>query len=188
VTVHSPNLPDLTIIDLPGIARVPVGGQPEDIEHQTTNLICEHVKGDLTVNLCVVPVGVDFATAAAINIAQQHDPDGCRTMGVVTKIDLIERGGNIFSRLRKGEEMLKLGFIPVRNRTAEELKENVDMSNIREKEKAFFRSHADLSHLQEDRRGIDALVTQLVSVQAEIIKASFPKMKSQVSFISLIPI
>ena len=178
--VFSSKLPDLTITDLPGIARVAVGDQPADIEAQTTALIEAHVKGALTVNLCVVPVGTDFATAAAINIARAHDPAGARSMGVVTKADLSERGVDLLGRLRKGEEMLKLGFIPVRNRTAEELKNNASLDAVRAAEARFFDSHADLSQLDAGRRGVDALVQQLVRVQADCIRTSFPKLKAQV--------
>ena len=178
--VRSGDLPDLTIVDLPGIVRVSVGDQDDDIESQMIELINDHVKGDFTVNMCVVPVGVDAATAGAIKIARKHDPAGARTMGVMTKIDLVERGIDIIERLNRGEEMLKLGFIPVRNRTPKELKDKCSLETVRANEKRFFSEHSELRKLGEDRRGIDALVQQLVRVQADCIKTSFPKLKKQV--------
>ncbi|KAL8190487.1 UNVERIFIED_CONTAM: Interferon-induced GTP-binding protein Mx1 [Gekko kuhli] len=79
--IRSSEVPDLTLIDLPGIARVAVGNQPQDIGHQIKRLITKIIAKDETINLVVVPCNVDIATTEALKMAQEVDPDGERTLG-----------------------------------------------------------------------------------------------------------
>ncbi|RXN12355.1 interferon-induced GTP-binding Mx-like protein [Labeo rohita] len=88
----SPDVCDLTLIDLPGIARVPVEGQPEDIGKQIKRLIKKYIIKHETVNLVVVPCNIDIATTEALQMAQEVDPDGIRTIAILTKPDLIDKG------------------------------------------------------------------------------------------------
>lgn len=90
--VSSPHVPDLTLIDLPGITRVAVGNQPADIGRQTKQLIRKYILKQETINLVVVPCNVDIATTEALSMAQEVDPDGDRTIGILTKPDLVDRG------------------------------------------------------------------------------------------------
>uniref|UniRef100_A0A8D1UZE3 Interferon-induced GTP-binding protein Mx1 n=1 Tax=Sus scrofa TaxID=9823 RepID=A0A8D1UZE3_PIG len=79
--VSSPHVPDLTLIDLPGITRVAVGNQPYDIEYQIKSLIKKYICKQETINLVVVPCNVDIATTEALRMAQEVDPEGDRTIG-----------------------------------------------------------------------------------------------------------
>uniref|UniRef100_A0ACB8FIN6 Interferon-induced GTP-binding protein Mx1 n=1 Tax=Sphaerodactylus townsendi TaxID=933632 RepID=A0ACB8FIN6_9SAUR len=83
--ISSPEVPDLTLIDLPGIARVAVGNQPQDIGHQIKQLIKKFIAKNETINLVVVPSNVDIATTEALKMAQEVDPDGERTLGILAK-------------------------------------------------------------------------------------------------------
>ncbi|XP_057183750.1 interferon-induced GTP-binding protein Mx-like [Triplophysa rosa] len=80
LTVMSPNVCDLTLIDLPGIARVPVQGQPDDIGNQIKILIFKYIEKTETLNMVVVPCNIDIATTEALKMAQEVDPDGKRTV------------------------------------------------------------------------------------------------------------
>ena len=60
--MNKPGIPDLTLIDLPGITRNPVGDQPENIEELIKSMISEYIKGDSKVILCVIPADQDFST------------------------------------------------------------------------------------------------------------------------------
>ncbi|KAF6731703.1 Interferon-induced GTP-binding protein Mx [Oryzias melastigma] len=79
--IASPSVPDLTLIDLPGITRVAVKGQPADIGEQIKRLIWEFIGKRETINLVVVPCNVDIATTEALKMAQEVDPEGERTLG-----------------------------------------------------------------------------------------------------------
>ena len=93
--VFSPHVVSLTLIDLPGITRVPVGDQPEDIEDQIVNMVCKYIQRPNTLILAVTAANVDFATSEAIKLARRVDPSGKRTLAVLTKIDLMGMNKNI---------------------------------------------------------------------------------------------
>ena len=90
--VSSPNVPDLTLIDLPGITRVAAPGQPPDIGEQIKRLIKKHIVKGETIILCVIPCTSDITTTEALVFAQEVDPEGGRTLGVLTRADQTGRG------------------------------------------------------------------------------------------------
>lgn len=88
LTVHSYGCPDLTLIDLPGITRVPLKGsdQTDDVEKVTRDMASRYAKDPRTIVLAVVPANVDMSTSDALQLARKVDPKGVRTIGVVTKV------------------------------------------------------------------------------------------------------
>jgi replication fork clamp-binding protein CrfC len=84
--VYSQTAPDLTMIDLPGITRIPIGGQPKNIEQITKGMCRRYASNPRTIILCVVPANQDMSTSDALQLAQEEDPDGVRTIGVITKV------------------------------------------------------------------------------------------------------
>ncbi|PSC76263.1 dynamin-related 4C-like [Micractinium conductrix] len=172
------------LLDLPGIMRIAVDDQPKNIEEIVENQIRRHIEGDNVVILCVLHGTSDPSTASAIKLAQEYDEDGDQTMGVVTKPDRCEKAqveDLIGSVLGAGSSIkLKLGFIPVRNRTTSELTDGTSLDQVRENEAAFFKCHPLLSQLAKDRRGIPALVDQLAHVQMQRVHKALPELKKQV--------
>lgn len=94
LTVYSHTCPDLTVIDLPGITRIPLAnsGQPDDIERVTKEMAEYYVTDPRTIILCVIPANADLTTSEALQMARRLDPKGIRTVGVITKIDIMDRG------------------------------------------------------------------------------------------------
>lgn len=103
LTLYSPNAPDLTIIDLPGLTRNPVGDQPHNIEEITRKMserypllfvgkksshsfVSRYVVDERTIILCVIPANIDLSTSDALQMALRIDPSGDRTIGVFTKV------------------------------------------------------------------------------------------------------
>ncbi|KAK1356924.1 hypothetical protein POM88_050180 [Heracleum sosnowskyi] len=80
-------VPDLTMVDLPGITRVPIQGQPEDIYEQISDIIMEFIKPKESIILNVLSTTVDFPTCESIRMSQLVDKTGERTLAVVTKSD-----------------------------------------------------------------------------------------------------
>ena len=79
-------------MDLPGITKVPVGDQPEDIEHQISDLIASFIGNPNSLILAVTPATTDLATSEALKLARDVDPEGRRTLAVITKLDLMDAG------------------------------------------------------------------------------------------------
>ncbi|GLD75443.1 dynamin-1-like isoform X1 [Lates japonicus] len=67
--VYSPNVLNLTLVDLPGMTKVPVGDQPADIEHQIRDMLLQFVTKDNCLLLAVSPANSDLANSDALKIA-----------------------------------------------------------------------------------------------------------------------
>ncbi|XP_072458462.1 dynamin-2 isoform X11 [Notamacropus eugenii] len=90
--VYSPHVLNLTLIDLPGITKVPVGDQPMDIEYQIRDMILQFISKESSLILAVTPANMDLANSDALKMAKEVDPQGLRTIGVITKLDLMDEG------------------------------------------------------------------------------------------------
>ncbi|CAM4734634.1 unnamed protein product [Leuciscus chuanchicus] len=181
--ITSPDVCDLTLIDLPGITRVPVKGQPEDIGDQIRRLILKFIGKKETINLVVVPCNVDIATTEALRMAQGVDPDGSRTLAILTKPDLVDKGAeaDILQVLQGKVVPLKKGFTIVRCRGQSDINENVSLAEATKQEKEFFASHMHFSYLLEEQRAtISCLATRLTKELVEHIKASLPSLRDQI--------
>uniref|UniRef100_A0A8C6HLP3 Interferon-induced GTP-binding protein Mx1 n=1 Tax=Mus spicilegus TaxID=10103 RepID=A0A8C6HLP3_MUSSI len=150
--VSSPNVPDLTLIDLPGITRVAVGNQPADIGHQIKRLIKTYIQKQETINLVVVPSNVDIATTEALSMAQEVDPEGDRTIGVLTKPDLVDRGaeGKVVDVVQNLVYHLKKGYMIVKCRGQQDIQDQLSLTEALQNEQVFFQEHSYFSILLED--------------------------------------
>lgn len=90
--IYSTSVVNLTLIDLPGITKVPVGDQPEDIETQIRQLVLKYICNPNSIVLAVVTANTDMATSESLKFSKDVDPDGRRTLAVVTKLDLMDAG------------------------------------------------------------------------------------------------
>lgn len=90
--IYSPHVLNLTLIDLPGLTKVAIGDQPPDIEHQIREMILEFIKRESCLILAVTAANQDLATSDALKLAKEVDPEGLRTIGVLTKLDLMDEG------------------------------------------------------------------------------------------------
>lgn len=119
LTIYSNTCPDLTIIDLPGITRIPLHGsdQGEDIEKVTKEMAYRYVSDPRTIILCVIPANADISTSEALQMAKKVDPSGIRTMCVVTKIDIMDRGTSAKKLLMGQEIAMRLGYVGVKLRS-----------------------------------------------------------------------
>lgn len=87
--IFSPTVVTLTLVDLPGLTKVPVGDQPRDIEKQIREMLMKYISKPACIILAVTPGNQDLANSDGLKMAREVDPDGLRTVGVLTKIDLM---------------------------------------------------------------------------------------------------
>uniref|UniRef100_A0A4W4E4I8 Dynamin-type G domain-containing protein n=1 Tax=Electrophorus electricus TaxID=8005 RepID=A0A4W4E4I8_ELEEL len=181
--ITSPDVCNLTLIDLPGITRVPVKGQPEDIGDQIRRLILKFIEKKETINLVVVPCNVDIATTEALRMAQGVDPHGTRTLAILTKPDLVDKGAEAdILQIMQGKVVpLKKGYIIVRCRGQSDINENISLAEATRLETEFFRSHNHFSYLlDEERVTTRCLANRLTKDLVEHIKASLPSLTEQI--------
>ncbi|XP_073440805.1 interferon-induced GTP-binding protein Mx-like [Dendrobates tinctorius] len=181
--VVSPEVPDLTLIDLPGIARVAVGGQPEDIGKKIKDLIKKYIERQETICLVVVPCNVDIATTEALEMAREVDPSGERTLGILTKPDLIDKGTeeNVINVINNEVIYLKKGYMIVKCRGQQEIQDKLSLKDAIEKEKNFFKDHKVFCDLMyEEKATIPFLAQRLTSELVEHINGSLPTLEDQI--------
>jgi dynamin 1-like protein len=87
--IFSPNVLTLTLVDLPGLTKVPVGDQPKDIEKQIRDMLFKYISKPACIILAVTPANTDLANSDGLKMAREVDPEGTRTIGVLTKVDLM---------------------------------------------------------------------------------------------------
>ncbi|KAK7117631.1 hypothetical protein R3I94_023004 [Phoxinus phoxinus] len=181
--VMSPDVCDLTLIDLPGIARVPVKGQPEDIGNQIKSLITKFIEKQETINLVVVPCNTDIATTEALKMAQEVDPEGRRTIAILTKPDLIDKGTekNIMDIVHNKVIPLHKGYIMVKCRGQQQIDENIPLEEATQIERDFFQNHDHFRCLlNEDKATIECLAVKLTQNLVDHIKKSLPQLIDQI--------
>ncbi|CAI5688590.1 unnamed protein product [Oreochromis niloticus] len=180
--IASPDVPDLTLIDLPGIARVAVDGQSADIGDKIKTMIQTVISKQETINLVVVPCNVDIATTEALNMAKLVDPDGERTLGVLTKPDLVDKGTeeNVVKIVHNEVIPLKKGYMVVKCRGQKEITGKVSLSEALKNEEAFFKEHTHFQTLfDEGQATVPKLAEKLTLELVHHIQKSLPRLDEQ---------
>lgn len=139
--IFSPHVLNLTLVDLPGLTKIPIGDQPTDIEKQSRALISEYIAKPNSIILAVSPANVDIVNSESLKLARQVDPQGKRTIGILTKLDLMDQGTNALDILAGHVYPLKLGFIGVVNRSQHDIQANKSLDDSLQAERNFFNSH-----------------------------------------------
>lgn len=119
--VTSPHVLNLTLVDLPGMTRVPVGDQPKDIEDQLRDMIMLYIRKPNCLLLAVTPANQDLAISDALKMAREVDPEGIRTIGVLTKLDLMDDGTDAKDILDNKVFHLRRGYVGVVNRSQKDI-------------------------------------------------------------------
>ncbi|XP_066563068.1 interferon-induced GTP-binding protein Mx3-like [Amia ocellicauda] len=181
--ITSSEVSDLTLIDLPGIARVPVKGQPEDIGQQIKSLILKFISKNETINLVVVPCNVDIATTEALKMAQEVDPNGERTLAILTKPDLLDKGTeqNIVEIVQNKVIHLSKGYMIVKCRGQQQIIDKVTLAKATKDEIEFFKNHQHFrSLLREGKATVQCLAKKLTLELVDNIKKTVPSIAKQV--------
>ncbi|KAF7690918.1 hypothetical protein HF521_011215 [Silurus meridionalis] len=176
--VYSPNVLNLTLIDLPGMTKVAVGDQPVDIEHQIRDMLLQFITKDSCLILAVTPANTDLANSDALKIAKEVDPQGLRTIGVITKLDLMDEGTDARDILENKLLPLRRGYIGVVNRSQKDIDGRKDIRVALAAERKFFLSHPAYRHMAE-RMGTPHLQKTLNQQLTNHIRDTLPGLRSK---------
>jgi len=178
--ITSAHAPDLTLVDLPGIAKNPLvdSEQSDDIEDITKSLISKFIDSPETVILAVVPANMDAADA--LKVARKHDPKMERTIGVVTKLDLMDEGTSASKLLQGKDVSFKLGVVGVRNRSQGELNSGMTLQKALDREESWLTTHEVYSKMPKELLGTKSLSSKLMTVLGTQIQKRLPVLKSLV--------
>jgi interferon-induced GTP-binding protein Mx len=178
VSYKRPDGPTYSLTDLPGITFC--SNVQSDVEEQTTQLTKKYMDNENALVLCVLPATEDFHNSKALRLAEELDPHGDRTIGVVTKVDNLPPGSDLVARMAgqgEGAISLKHGFFAVRNRTQAEIEEELAIGDVAKKEKELFESDAVLKRIPSDQCGMAKLLEKVCEEQSAAIDSYIPKLK-----------
>uniref|UniRef100_A0A9J7YUQ9 Dynamin-1-like protein n=2 Tax=Cyprinus carpio TaxID=7962 RepID=A0A9J7YUQ9_CYPCA len=179
--IFSPHVVNLTLVDLPGITKVPVGDQPKDIELQIRELILKYISNPNCIILAVTAANTDMATSEALKVAREVDPDGRRTLAVVTKLDLMDAGTDAMDVLMGRVIPVKLGLIGVVNRSQLDINNKKNVADSIRDEHAFLqKKYPSLAA----RNGTKYLARTLNRLLMHHIRDCLPELKTRINVLA----
>ena len=181
--IFSPHVLALTLVDLPGVAKVPVGDQPDNIEQQIHEMCLQYIGNPNAIIIAVTSANTDLANSDALKMAQAVDPSGNRTIGVLTKLDLMDPGTDCADILMNLVIPLRRGYIAVVNRGQKDVQSDLSIREGLKKEEKFFRTHPIYSR---DRNllakcGTPRLAKTLNSILMHHIRDTLPDLKARIA-------
>uniref|UniRef100_A0A8C9WJ51 Dynamin-1-like protein n=1 Tax=Scleropages formosus TaxID=113540 RepID=A0A8C9WJ51_SCLFO len=179
--IFSPHVLNLTLVDLPGITKVPVGDQPEDIETQVQEMILSFISNPNSLILAVSPANSDLATSDALKLAREVDPDGRRTLLVISKLDLMDAGTDALEVLLGRVIPVRLGIIGVVNRSQHDINTQKSLTDAARDEQAFLQRHYPSL---ASRCGSRYLARTLSRLLMHHIRDTLPELKTRVTVLS----
>lgn len=137
--------------------------------------MCErYCKDERTIILAVVPANQDMAISDGLQLARQLDQEGIRTIGCITKIDIMDKGTNAKKMLMNEEIPLKLGFVGIKGRSQDDVNKGVKVAAALESERLWFAKHPVYSGLPSAKLGTTALVSTLSTTMYTHIRRTLP--------------
>lgn len=176
IEVAGPDQEHFSVIDVPGIfQRVTKDVTTKADKEFVQNMVFEYMKNPRSVMLAVVPSNVDVATQLILEMAEEVDKEGRRTLGVLTKPDIVDKGAekNVMNMVEGVSHVLKFGWCIVKNPGQQEIAE--PNFNRYEAEQHFFSAVEPWKHLPKERVGVDALRKRLQIILTAHIRREFPK-------------
>jgi len=175
--------PQLSLIDLPGVTHN--AEKMSNIHEVTVSLVKEYIEPEEMVILCVIPAMSDFGNAEVVKLAREYDPEGIRTLGVVTKCDdaANAEASDIAEKVtmsRDSDVRLAFGFHCVVNRSQKNIDEGMSREDLWQKEEKTFTTSERLRKLPANNWGTLRLMEKVAKIQEARVDECLPKIKESV--------
>jgi hypothetical protein len=180
--ILGPEQEHFSVLDIPGIfKRTTPGVTTKEDMAMVNEMVYNYMKNPRSVILAVIPANVDVATQEILERAQDLDPQGMRTLGVLTKPDLVDKGAEhaVMEILLGKRHQLRLGWHLLRNPGQSEL-----VCNRNKIEKDFFTKISPWNSLEKDKVGIESLRSRLNGINADHIRHQFLKVSQRLIYAS----
>ncbi|KAG3062152.1 hypothetical protein PC121_g12701 [Phytophthora cactorum] len=183
IEMCGPELPNLTLTDLPGLVRTIGDHEDQSIIPRVRQMVDRYMKQERTVIIAVVPANVDMHNTEILQAAQEADPNGTRTIAVVTKVDLVDAGAElaVHELLLNKKKKMHLGYHAVKCRSQRELTKGTNIEKGLANEMTFFGQHEYWCRLPTHLWGVSRLTERLVSILQDNIRRSLPKVITEIS-------
>ena len=174
--ICGPSQEHLSVIDVPGIFKNATPGlTTKDDIAMVRDMVLGYMDNPRSVMLTVIPANVDVATQEILELAADVDPDGMRTLGVLTKPDLVDEGAEVrvVDLLEGRSHALRLGWHIIRNPGQKEMS---DPSLDRQRtEINFFSTKHPWNKVAKERVGTESLRQRLQDILSQLVRQEFPK-------------
>ena len=174
--ISGPDQEHFSVIDVPGIfKRTTQGVTTKSDMNMVDDMVRNYMGNPRSVMLTVVPCNVDIATQEILERAEDVDPEGIRTLGVLTKPDLVDKGAEmaVLELIDGKKQQLQLGWHLLRNPGQADLEYST--RNRHAIEKDFFAKEAPWNRLEKEKVGVSSLRARLQEILAGHIRGEFPK-------------
>lgn len=184
--IYSPNIPNLSLVDLPGLTMVACTdkGQPKDIKLRIKELIGKYISNKESIIMAVMPSRTDIEADIALDLIKEYDSKFDRTIGILTKLDLMNEGTDITDLIENKvskDLQLHYGYYGIRNRNKMEANSLSVLEGLK-LEQSFFQEHNIYSNVRyKDNLGIPALCKNLSSILVKSLKKSFPRILEKIN-------
>ncbi|KAF1994371.1 hypothetical protein P154DRAFT_32097 [Amniculicola lignicola CBS 123094] len=179
VEISGPQRPQLTLVDLPGLIH---NSKNEDDVKVITELVLQYMNNPRTIILAVISAKNDFVNQVIIKHCRKIDPNGRRTLGIITKPDTLKDGTPNQDRwldlAQNKDHYFELGWHIVKNRSEDDIDKPFIWRN--QAERSFF-SKGKYADLPDSSKGIDRLRTRLSILLFEHLKKELPHLKAELS-------
>ena len=184
--IYSPNIPNLSLVDLPGLTMVACTdkGQPKDIKDKIRSLLHSYIDNPETIILAVMPARTDIEADIALDLIKECDSEGKRTIGILTKLDLMNEGTDVTNYLENRiskDLQLKLGYYGIKNRSKMDM-QSMNVLDGLKSEHEFFKNHRIYSNNKyKDSLGIPSLCKNLSCVLVKSLKRNLPTILEKIN-------
>jgi len=178
--VFSPHVLNLTLVDLPGLTKIAIEDQPKDIADQIDRMVTSYISPPNAIILAITPANTDLANSDSLIAARKVDPEGNRTIGVLTKLDIMDRGTDARDVLLNKVYPLKLGYIGVVNRSQQDITTKKSMAAASAAEAKFFEGEEAYRDIAKNC-GTQFLSTTLNQLLMRHIKNQLPTLYAQIN-------
>jgi hypothetical protein len=190
IRVYCPNVPNLSLIDLPGLTLVACTdlGQPKDIKDQIRKMVSSYIKESRTIILAIMPARSDLETDMALELSKQCDPKGERTCGILTKVDLLDKNSNITDYILNNisvDLQFKYGYFAIKNRDNQQLSTTTIVDSIVNENDFFDKNDNYKNGHIKDRLGIANLSIYLSGILSKHIEKYIPNIIDEINKIDI---
>ncbi|XP_044415402.1 phragmoplastin DRP1A-like [Triticum aestivum] len=160
LSIFSPNVVNLTLIDLPGLTKIAVDDGSDIIVQEIENMVRAFIEKPNCIILAISSADQDLSNSEIVNISREVDPKGERTLGVLTKIDLMENRASVVNILEGRSCRFHFPWVGVVNRSQKDININMDIISARCRERDYFGNTPEYKHLAH-RTGSEHLIRSL---------------------------
>lgn len=179
MSLYSMNVANLVLIDLPGLVGDATDGQSQKLPAKIRELAKRNIESKKTIILFINPANGDTANNTALELVKEVDPNRERTFGVITKIDLMDKGEDPVNLFEGNGFKLKHEYIAVKCRSKQDTTDGMTINKAKDVESNYFNNHPEYQN-KKSQAGTGDLTKMLSHLLVKAIKDDLPNIQKDI--------